>query len=201
VTLEAPPADLRTYKYVSAYALGSDGDGSPSFGTLETLTVGRTATKNPTVYYKIVVQNLGGQTATGFNLTDTIGALPFGTATCPAMPTTMAAGASYTCIYPKTFTTNQTLVNTVAATATNVTADSGDSDFATVTVALCSGSTKLVPNVIGLTLTTGKAAWTAAGFTGAYTNIASGVILNQTRQAFSCMAASTTIVVKNVVTP
>jgi uncharacterized repeat protein (TIGR01451 family) len=202
VTIEAPPPDLRTYKFVSVYALGSDGDGSPSFGTLETVSVGRTATANPTVYYKIVVQNNGGQTATGFNLTDTIGALPFGTATCPAKPATLAAGATYTCIYPKTFTTNQTLVNTVAATATNVTADSGDSDFATVTVALCAGSTKLVPSLIGLNSTTGKAAWTAAGFNNpGYTNIASGTILNQTQQAFSCMAVNTAITVKNVVTP
>jgi hypothetical protein len=202
VNIDKPPADLRVYKYVSAYPLGDDGDGTPNFGFAKSMTVGRLAGKNPTVYYKIAVQNLGGLTATGFDLTDTnAGAPPFGTATCPAKPSSLAAGATYVCIYSKTFSSDQVLVNTVAATASNVTPDSGDTDFATVTVASCAGSTKLVPYLIGLDKLTGPAAWTLAGFTGAYTNIANGSVVTQSQQAWSCLAANSTITVTKDVTP
>ncbi len=199
LTIDKPPADLRIYKYVSVYPLGDDGDGSPNFGFAKSVSVGRATGKSPTVYYKIAVQNLGGVTATGFNLADDNGALPYGTPTCPAKPASMAAGDLYVCIYSKTFTTDQTLVNTVAATATNVTPDSGDSDFATVTVAQC-GTNKLVPYLIGLDKTTGPAAWTAALFSGAYTNIANGVVVTQSQQAWACMPATTTITVTKVPT-
>ena len=138
VTLETAPAELKIYKYVSVYPLGDDGDGNPNFGFAKAVTVGRASGSNPIVYYKIAVQNLGGLSATGFGLTDTNGAPPFGTATCPAKPSSLAGGATYVCIYSKTFSTDQVLVNTVAATASNVTPDSGDSDSATVTVASCS---------------------------------------------------------------
>jgi Flp pilus assembly protein TadG len=195
VTIEKPPADLEVYKYASVYPLGGDGDGSPNFGFAHSLTVGRTATVSPTVYYKIAVQNVGGQTATGFNLTDSNGTPPYGSATCPAKPTSMAAGATWICIYSKTFTSDQVKVNTASATATGVTPDAGDSDTATVTVASCTGTTKLVPYLIDLTKTTAPVAWTAAGFTGAFTNIASGSVVTQSVQAFSCAAPASTITV------
>ena len=201
VTIEKPPADLRVYKYVSVYPLGDDGDGVPNFGFANAMTVGRLAGKNPTVYYKIAVQNVGGQTATGFNLTDTNGPPPFGSATCPAKPASIAAGGTYVCIYAKTFSSDTVLVNTAAATGTNVTPDAGDIDSATVTVASCLGPTKLTPYLIGLDKTSGPAAWTAAGFTGTYTNIASGLVVTQSRQAWSCLAATSTITVTKVTTP
>jgi hypothetical protein len=51
-----------------------------------------------------------------------------------------------------------------------------------------------VPSLIGLNRTTGPAAWTAAGFTGTYNNFnGNGTVVTQSRQAFSCMAASTSI--------
>jgi hypothetical protein len=203
VTLEKAPPDLRVYKYVSAYPLGDDGDGTPNFGFAKAITADRVVGKNPIVYYKIAVQNLGGQTAVGFNLTDTNGTPPFGTATCPAKPASIAAGGSYVCIYSKTFSTDQVLVNTVAVTATNVTPDSGDSDFATVTIATCLPPLHLVPNLIGLDKTTGPAAWgpSGAGFNGAYSNIANGVVVTQSVQAWSCLAKTTPITVTNGVTP
>jgi hypothetical protein len=201
VTIEKPPPDLRVYKYVSVYPLGDDGDGTPNFGFSHSVTAGRVAGKNPTVYYKIAVQNVGGQTVTGFALTDSNGSPPFGSATCPAKPASIAAGGLYVCIYSQAFSSDQVLVNTVAGTGTNVTADAGDSDAATVTVASCTGSNKLVPYLIGLNNTTGPAAWTAAGFTGAYTNINNSSVVTQSQQAWSCLPAASTITVTKVATP
>jgi len=204
VTLEQAPADLRVYKYVSVYPLGDDGDGTPNFGFAKALTVDRVAGKNPIVYYKIAVQNLGGQTATGFNVTDTNGAPPFGTATCPAKPATIAGGGTYVCIYSKTLSTDQVLVNTAAVTATNVTPDSGDSDFATVTVASCANPLRLVPVLLGLDKATGPAAWgpSGAGFNaGTYTNIANGSVVTQSVRAWSCLPKTTLITVTNGATP
>jgi hypothetical protein len=201
VTLEKAPADLRVYKYVSVYPLGDDGDGTPNFGFAKALSVGRGTGQNPVVYYKIAVQNLGGQAATGFNLTDTNGGPPFGSATCPAKPSSIAAGGTYVCIYSKTFSTDQTgFVNTVAVTATNVTPDSGDTDFATVIVASCANPARLVPVLIGLDKTTGLAAWgpSGAGFNaGTYTNINNGIIATQSVQAWACLPKTTTITVTN----
>jgi hypothetical protein len=204
VTIERAPADLRVYKYVSAYPLGSDGDGFPSFGTGKTLDVSRTTALSPIVYYKIVVMNEGGTTATGFNLTDSAGAPPFGTATCPSKPASIAAGGQYICIYPKTLSSAQVLVNTVAATATNVTPDVGDSDFATVTVTTCAASLRLVPMLVGLTNVSGLTAWgpSGAGFNnGTYTSVGIGTLRTQSRQAWSCLDKATLVVVTTLVTP
>jgi hypothetical protein len=70
-----------------------------------------------------------------------------------------------------------------------------------VTVASCTGSNKLVPYLIGLNNTTGPAAWTAAGFTGAYTNINNSSVVTQSQQAWSCLPAASTITVTKVATP
>jgi uncharacterized repeat protein (TIGR01451 family) len=203
VTIEQAPPDLRVYKYVSVYPLGDDGDGTPNFGFAKSMSVGRVTGSSPVVYYKIAVQNLGGQTATGFNLTDTNGAPPYGSATCPAKPASIAAGGTYVCIYSKTLSTDQVLVNTVAVTGTNVTPDSGDTDFATVTVATCANPARLIPVLLGLDKTTGPAAWgpSGAGFNGTYTNIANGVVVTQSVQAWSCLAKATAITVTNSATP
>jgi hypothetical protein len=163
------------------------------------MTVGRTASSSPILYYKIAVQNVGGLSAVGFNLTDSSTTLPFGTATCPAKPASIAAGGLYVCIYPKTLTSDQVLVNTATATATNVAPDSADSDSATVTVATCANPSRLVPSLIGLDKTTGLAAWgpSGAGFNGTYTNISNGTIATQSVQAWSCQPKATAITVTN----
>ena len=199
VTVQVSPPDLRVYTYLSVYPLGSDGDGSPNFGFAKSLAVGRVTGQDPVVYYKIVVQNVGGQTAAGFALTNSDGAPPFGSTTCPAKPASIAGGGSYVCVYPKTITLN--VVTTVGVTGTNVTPDAGDTDSATVTVATCTSSERLVPVLIGLTKTTAPTAWSTAGFNGTLTNIASGNVMTQTRQAWSCLARPSTITVTNSVTP
>jgi hypothetical protein len=204
VSVEKPPADLRVYKYVSVYPLGDDGDGTPNFGFTKALPVSRVTGRDPVVYYKVVVQNIGGLTATGFNLTDTNGALPYGSPTCPAKPASIAAGGSYTCIYPKTLTTDQVLANTVVGTATNVTPDAGDTDTATVTVTTCAPPQRLVPVLVGLTNVSGLAAWgpSGAGFNnGTFTSVGTGTLKTQSRQAWSCLDKASLVVVTTLVTP
>ena len=183
ITIERPPANLQVVKFVSPYKLGDDGDGVPSFGTLRNLSVGRTATVNPTVWYKIGLQNVGGRTATGLTISDSNGALPTN-ASCPAKPSSLAPSGIWVCVYSKTFSSAQTNVNTVTVASPDSPPDSDDADSVTVTVATCTGTNKLVPHLIGLDKNTGPAAWTAAGFTGTYNNINNGSVVTQNRQAY-----------------
>ena len=200
VTLERPPADLQVVKFVSPYQLGNDGDGSPSFGTARSITLGRTAAVSAQVWYQIGLQNAGGRTATGITISDSNGGLPTN-ADCTARPTSLAAGALWTCRYQKSFGSDQVQANTVTVTSPDSPPDSNDADTATVTVTACTGTNKLVPLLIGLDRTTGPAAWTAAGFTGFYNNITSGNVVTQDRQAFSCMPPTTPIFVTRTTTP
>lgn len=200
VTIERPPADLVVDKLVSSFKLGNDGDGLPSFGG-DTLTIAFNAqVPTPVVWYKVTVSNTGGQPATGLVITDTFGAFPV-TADCPAKPTSLAAGASWTCLYQRSFNAAQVANNTVTATA-----DGGltDTHTATVTVNTCTGTNRVVPNLIGLTKAAAQTAWTSAGFTGAMTSWSgqnSALILTQNRQAFECRASNSTITVRRVTTP
>ena len=126
VTVEKPPADLQVLKSVSVYKLGDDGDGVPTFGTADTITVNRSP-QIPTVsvWFRLTVTNVGGQTASGLAVTDTHGSLPVN-ADCPAVPSTLAVGNTWTCKYQVTYNSNQVVNNTVTATGTNVAPDAGD---------------------------------------------------------------------------
>jgi uncharacterized repeat protein (TIGR01451 family) len=55
-----------------------------------------------TIRYRITVTNIGGQVLTGATIADTFGALPFGTAACPALPGTFARNQSWSCEYTRT---------------------------------------------------------------------------------------------------
>lgn len=200
VTLERPPADLQVVKFVSPYQLGNDGDGFPTFGTARSITLGRTASVDAQVWYEIGLQNAGGRTATGITINDSNGGLPTNLA-CPARPTSLAAGALWTCYYQKSFSSDQVKANTVTVASPDSPPDGNDADTATVTVAACTGTDKLVPLLIGKDKDTGPSAWTAAGFTGTYNNIANGNVVTQNRQAFSCMPPATTITVTKDNTP
>lgn len=200
VTIERPPADLVVNKLVSPYKLGNDGDGLPSFGG-DTVAVGFDAQiPNPSVWYQITVSNIGGLTATGLTITDSFG--PFPTTTdCPAPPTSLDAGTSWTCKYQRPFNFAQTANNTVTATAAG---GETDSHTAITTVNACTGTNRVVPNLIGMTKANAQTAWTNAGFT---TTISSwggsngSPILTQTRQAFECRSRTSTITVRKVTTP
>ena len=64
---------------MSPFQNGDDGDGNPGFGTLNTVAVtSDTQVPAPFVWFKVIVTNTGGQTATGVQVTDTRGALPYG---------------------------------------------------------------------------------------------------------------------------
>lgn len=199
VTIERPPADLVVNKIVSPFKLGADGDGLPTFGG-DTVTIAFNAQiPAPYVWYKVTVSNVGGLTASGLTITDTFGAFPTN-ADCPAMPTSLAAGASWTCLYQRSFSAAGATNNTVTATAgTEV-----DSHTATVTVNTCTGTNRVVPNLIGMTKANAQTAWTAAGFTGALTSWSgqnSALTVVQNRQAFECRARTSTITIGRTTTP
>lgn len=200
VTIERPPADLVVNKLVSPFKLGSDGDGLPSFGG-DTLSIAFNAQiPTPVVWYQVTVSNTGGQDATGLSIVDTFGAFPTN-ADCPAAPTTLAAGASWTCLYQRSFNAAQTANNTATATAAGGLADT---HTAVTTVNTCVGANRVVPNLIGMTKANAQSAWTAAGFTGAMTTWSgqpSAPILVQNRQGFECRAATSTITVGKNTTP
>lgn len=209
VTVEKPPADLRVFKFVSPYFDGNDGDGVPSFGANNAITLGRTASvPSPYVWFRITVQNVGGQTATGVTITDSRGAIPFGvsnaTTNCQAAPGTLAVGALWTCRYRVSFSSDQVVTNTASATATGVTTDADDSHTAVVTVASCAGGLRNVPDVIGLTKAEAQTEWTNAGFTGAiasWSGSNGAAIVTQDRTAFRCMDPATTLTITRTTTP
>jgi uncharacterized repeat protein (TIGR01451 family) len=211
--VELAPPNLVVFKYVSPYRDGSDGDGSingvASFGTTQSLTVHR-ATAPVDVWFKVIVQNNGQQTATGVVVTDSRGPLPFGqssaSADCPAAPATIAAGAAnaYECRYRTTLSADGTFPNTVAATATNATTDAESDNAAGVTVQACDAANRIVPSLIGLTKAQAQTAWTAAGFTGAITNWSgqnAALTIAQNRQAYDCLAPTTTVTISRTTTP
>ncbi len=209
VTVEKPPADLRAFKFVSPYLEGDDGDGVPTFGTNDSITLGRTALIGSVhVWYKLIVQNIGGQPATGVIITDSAGVIPFGTtnatASCQSAPATLAVGAFWTCRYRVSYGADQVVNNTVSATATGVTTDSDDSDTATVTVTSCGVSERSVPDMIGLNKASALAAWTAAGFIGTltpWTGAPGASTVTQSRRAFSCEPPGTTATITRTTTP
>ncbi len=151
------------------------------------------------MWFKVAVTNTGGQTATGLAISDSLRPFPVN-ADCPARPSTLAAGAVWICKYKVTFNSGSpaTTSNTASATATNVAPDGDDSHTAIVRVSACTGTNRTVPNLIGLNKAQAQAAWTSAGFTGTLTvwnGQPSATVVTQSRQAFTCVAQSSTMTV------
>lgn len=199
VTVEKPPARLVALKFVSPYKLGGTGNG-PTFGTNDSLDVTfRPAPQvsSGTVWFKLVVQNTGGQTATGVVITDSHGPIPV-TTDCPAVPSSIAAGASWTCLYSVSFSAASpaSIDNTIEATATGV---DPDSDTATLNVSACTGTDLTVPNVIGLTRDAVAATWGNAGFTvpanWPWNGQPGATALTQSVRAYGCVPATTNMTV------
>lgn len=202
VIIERPPPDLRVIKSVSPFEEGGDeGDGDPSFGFEDDLTVAfNSQIPEPSVWYRVVVMNRGGQVATGLQITDSNGPLPYGqdnaNAHCDARPSTLAVSDSFICRYRQVFSSPsaRTITNVVAATATNVPPNSADDDRVDVTIETCTGSRRVVPNLIGLQKAAAEAEWTRAGFTRAldtWSGQSTARVVSQDRQAFECRAADT----------
>jgi uncharacterized repeat protein (TIGR01451 family) len=215
VAVDKPPAELRVLKWVSPFKDGDDGDGNksgtPTFGTLDDVTVTYSSQiANPSAWFKVIVQNTGGQPATGLQITDDHGSLPFGqnnaNAICDANISSLAAGGRWECRYKVNLSSGSpaSTDNTAEATATNVTADSNDTATATVHVSQCQGSNRTVPNLIGLNKAGANAAWTAAGLTGTLTTWNgqnNATVVAQSRPAFDCVAATSTMTVSRTNTP
>ncbi len=211
VIIEQAPPGLVVRKYVSPYFEGNDGDGSPIFGTLDTIAISYTAqVPSPYIWFKVVVTNSGGSPASGMNIVDSAGPLPFGqnnaTANCPSAPSSLAAGASWVCRYRVSYSSASAAsnANTVTATSPDVVPDSNDSATATVQVAACTGANRTVPNLIGLAKAPAVTAWSNAGFTGSLTTWngqPNALVVAQGRQAFSCVATASGMTVSRVATP
>lgn len=194
VNVIAAPPNLAIAKNVHVYQLGGTGAG-PAFGSATTWQPHRN-TQIPSVemWFRITVTNTGGQDATSFSLVDSSGALPVDT-NCPARPTTLGPGASYSCRYTRTYTALGTNTETATATAAGGLSASATT---TVTVASCSGSDRVIPKLVGRTKTQANNAWTAAGFTGTLTSWSgqnSAIVATQSRDAYSCAAPSSTMTV------
>ena len=213
VSVEKPPANLRVLKYVSVYRDGADGDGSilgvSTFGTAQSLTVSyNSLTPQPYAWYKVIVLNTGGQAATDVTITDSNGALPFGadstTAVCDAAPSTIPIGGRWECRYRATFSSATSQVNTVTATASNVTADADDTNTATVTAQECASANKVVPSLVGLKKSDAEKAWSDAGFTttpASWNGNGAATVVAQNQQAFSCLPPTATITISRTATP
>ena len=204
VKVLARPAEFLVTKHVNVFREGGDGDGTPGgFGNATSSTIYQPGTGSASIWYWLLVRNTGGQNATGTTVTDTFGALPVN-ADCPAPPATFAPNQLWGCFYQRTFTggVSGTFSNTIRARADNVTVDGNDDATATVTVnsnASCSGTDRVVPNLMGLTKAAATTAWTTtAGFTGALTTWSghtSAPVVTQNRTPFSCLARTSTAVV------
>ena len=194
---------------MSPFKDGNDGDGTPSFGTQPSVAISFNAqVPQPSVWFKVIVRNTGGRTANAVAITDSRGALPYGqnsaTAACDAKPTTLAAGGIFQCRYRVTFTTAQTTNNTVTAVSPDVTPDGDDSATATAQVTTCTGTNRVIPNLIGLTKAAAGTAWTAAGLTGTlstWNGQPNATVVAQSRPAFGCVAGNSTMTVSQTATP
>ncbi|HEY4634032.1 MAG TPA: TadE family protein [Candidatus Limnocylindrales bacterium] len=212
VTVERPPARLRILKWVSSFREGDDGDGEPSFGTDDDITVSTNSIIDEAeVWYKVILRNTGGRTATGIDIDDTNGPLPYGrnnsTAECSSQPSTLAAGAVWECRYREDFDSGSpaTTNNTVDVTASNVIPDNDDDATATVRRTSCTGSNRVVPDLIGLDKGDALDAWEDAGFQrnrlDTWSGNNSSDVETQDRQAYSCVPSSSSMDVTRTETP
>jgi hypothetical protein len=215
VKVEKNPANFAVFKFVSAYKDGSDGDGSPTFGTNTSINISFNAhIPSPYVWYKIVVENAAGnKTASNVVITDSFGALPYGqntaTAICDPAPSSLAGGTKFECRYRVTMAAAATANNTVTATSPDVNPDSGDTATATANATDCLAPNHVVPVLLGLKKGPAATEWGApsppnAGFTGALTSWSGGtndLTLAQSQQAFACLPATSTITIFRAVTP
>ncbi len=195
----------------SPYRLGGDGDGllgNPQYsnGNL-TLRRNTSATlpdeiQDPTAWFYLTISNSGG-TARNFTLTVTQQGTPI-TLPC-SVPATLAAtghsGNTFTCLFPRTLTQTQPFAFAATAAADNSIIVAGSQTAVTVTTATCSGSDRVIPNLVdrldptpnGNNKTVGqaKSLWTSATFTSTPTTQPPGAsnsldAITQNRTAYTC---------------
>jgi hypothetical protein len=195
VNVLADPPKLVLSKNVNVYLEGGNGSG-PSFGNATSWTAFRNSqVSSLTMWFRITVSNTGGLPATGFTLTDSSGGLPTN-GDCPARPSSLAAGASYTCRYSRSF-------NAVGNTTQTATANSSQTvavqSATTVSVQSCSSPTLVIPNLVGMSYKNARTAWQNAAFAPGNFSPPSGnnntTVGTQNRLAYECKAANTSITV------
>jgi hypothetical protein len=207
VTVQPPPPNWKIDVYVSPFALGDDGDGTngtADFKNVTSISQGVNSILNDeSVWFQVVVRNIGGSTATGVTISSTLGTLPFGqndptSAVCDAAPTTVAAGATFTCRYQVDAGSPGVVQNTVTVNSDNA-VPPGRNNVASASSTDCTNPSRLIPNLIDLDKANAQAAWMAAGFTAgnlsAWNGQPNALTATQTRQAFQCMGANTTMTI------
>jgi TadE-like protein len=195
VNVLADPPQLSLSKNVNVYLEGGSGSG-PSFGNATSWTAFRNSqVSSLTMWFRITVSNTGGLPATGFALSDSSGSLPTN-GDCPSRPSSLAAGASYTCRYSRPF--NSTGNTTQTATA-NSSQTGAVQSATTVSVQACGSPSLVIPNLIGMKYNAARSAWQNAGFAPANFSPPSGnnntIVGTQNRVAYECKAANTSITV------
>ena len=135
------------------------------------LTVGVDNQVHPTVWYRIIVRNVGGRAATSLSLVDSMGRLPRDS-DCPRPPDSLGPDATYTCFYSRTFSAQSTVQNSATVDSAETPAVSTN---ASVRIEMCSSPRLVVPNLVEApdgdprTVAEARSVWTGAGFTGRFT--------------------------------
>lgn len=192
INVTAKPPELVVNKQVNVYRSVSP------FGTDTHLTVHESGKTTPTVWYRLMVKNVGGLTATGLTVRD-----PFSGASggdCKNPPSKLDPGDTYVCFYPRSFTGTGSFDNTLTVDSRETAPVSAR---ATVDVNSCSASgSAVVPNLVegtsgaARTVTEARALWLAAGFSGAFdpaTGSNGAQVTGQNRDPFDCGAVTTSV--------
>jgi len=192
INVLARPPELRISKNVNVYRHDSP------FGNDSDLTVGVSNQVHPTVWYRIIVRNVGGRAATSLSLGDSMGRLPRNS-DCPRPPDSLGPDDTYTCFYSRTFSTQSTVQNSATVDSAETPAVSTN---ATVRIETCSSPRLVVPNLVEQpdgdprTVAEARSVWTGAGFTGRFTP-ANGSdnrdVVSQDLDPFDCRSASTDV--------
>lgn len=192
VRVTAKPAELIVNKQVNVYRTVSP------FGTDTHLIVHLSGQTEPTVWYRIMVKNVGGLKATGLTLRDPFSNVPGGN--CKSPPSRLDPGDSFVCFYPRTFSQTGSFDNTAAVDSRETDAVSA---HATVEVDSCSSSgSAVIPNLVeepsgsARTVAEARNVWFAVGFSGSFdpANGSDGAqVTGQNRDPFDCRPLSTTV--------
>jgi TadE-like protein len=189
VNVIADPPELAISKAVNVFR------NDPPFGSETQLTVSENNQVNPLVWYRILVRNVGGLPATSFSIRDSLGTLPRD-GDCPRPPSTLDPNETYTCFYSRTFANAGDFENTATADSRET---SPVSARASVEVETCSGSSRVVPNLVEdpsgdpRTVAEARALWLSAGFSGPFspaTGFDNREVTGQSRNPFDCRVGS-----------
>ena len=160
VDVLARPPELVIHKVVGLFRHGGFSDWG------QDLSVHRSPTLDPTVWYRITVTNTGGSQATGLTVRDSDDSL----SDCHGLPNKLDAGQTFTCYYARPLTRVGSDRNTLTVDSKQT---GSERDSATVEVGVCKGSDLVVPNLVedssgnARSVAEARAIWRSAGFSQA----------------------------------